>query len=65
MDLMTTASLIGFNQRILSREDPFWKFSDTALESINELSYLLVATGYPLLRNLDPVNPAPNPWNEI
>ena len=67
MELMIVASHIQYDQHVIGLNDPFWKFSLEVVNAINDLGYLLIATNYPLLRDLAPVQVdrrAPQPWDE-
>ena len=46
MEFLIINSHLGWLDEDLKYDHPFWKFSDTAINAINELTYFLVAVNY-------------------
>ena len=48
LELMIINRHIQYDEGILSEDDDFWKLSDTTVEAINHMQFLLMATNYPI-----------------
>ena len=48
LELMVINRHIQYDEGILPEDDDFWKLSDTTVEAINHMQFLLMATNYPI-----------------